>query len=198
MRAPAGWQTEHPAHPPPPSQGQRPTRCRATPRHRHAAQGACGRPKACARDGGTAPPTTPPPQVRGHNPGPGFGYEPPDRPDPCTTGSPTPAATQPNRQGTEGASQQREHDASDPGADAEVTETSGPQESDDPLPAATTCLVPRQQEPSTEYVPGGHPGTTSRQPSPTRATLDQDRVTMPPPPPGHRSRGARAPLTTRN
>ena len=64
-----------------------------------------------------------------------------------------------------------------------MTETSGPQEFDDPLPAATTCSVPRQWEPCTEYAPGGHPGTTSRPPSPTSATLHQDRATMPPPPP---------------
>ena len=68
-------------------------------------------------------------------------------------------------------------------ADAEMTGTSGPQESAGPLPAATTCSVPQQQEPSKEYVPGGHPGTTSRQPSPTSAALDHDRVTMSPPPP---------------
>ena len=43
--------------------------------------------------------------------------------------------------------------------------------------------MPQQQEPSTEYVPGGHPGTTSRHPSPTSAALDQDLMTMPPPPP---------------
>ena len=64
-----------------------------------------------------------------------------------------------------------------------MTETSGPQESDDPVPAATTCSMPQQRELSTEYAPGGHPGTTSRHPSPTSTTLDQDRVTMPPPPP---------------
>ena len=64
-----------------------------------------------------------------------------------------------------------------------MTETSGPQESADPLPAATTCSVPQQRKPSTEYVPGGHPGTTSRHPSLTSATLDQDRVAMHPPPP---------------
>ena len=64
-----------------------------------------------------------------------------------------------------------------------MTETPGPQESADPLPAATICSVPQQRGPSTEYVPGGHPGTTSRHPSPTSATLDQNRVTMPPPPP---------------
>ena len=34
-----------------------------------------------------------------------------------------------------------------------------------------------------EYAPEGHPGTTSRHPSPTSAKLDQDRVTMPPPTP---------------
>ena len=64
-----------------------------------------------------------------------------------------------------------------------MTETSGPQESAEPLPAATTCSVPEQQVLSTEYAPGGHPGTTSRHPSPTSATLDQDRVTMPRPTP---------------
>ena len=89
----------------------------------------------------------------------------------------------PNRQGTEGTSQQSGHDASGPRADAEMTETSGPQESADPLPAATTCSVPQQREPSTEYAPGGHPGTTSRHPSPNSAALDQDQGTMPPPTP---------------
>ena len=64
-----------------------------------------------------------------------------------------------------------------------MTETSLPQESDDPLPAATTRSMPQQRQPSTEYAPGGHPRTTSRHPSPTSATLDQDRVTMPPPTP---------------
>ena len=96
-------------------------------------------------------------------------------------GQPPPQA--PDRQGTEGTSQQRGRDASGPRADAEMTETSGPQESADPLPAAKTCSVPQQQEPSTEYTPGGHPRTTSRHPSPTGATLDQDLVTMPHPPP---------------
>ena len=67
--------------------------------------------------------------------------------------------------------------------DAEMTRTSGPQKSAGPPPAATPCWVPQQQEPSTEYVPGGHPGTTSRHPSPASAALDQDRVAMPPPPP---------------
>ena len=64
-----------------------------------------------------------------------------------------------------------------------MTGISGPQESAGPLPAATTCSVPQQQEPSTEYAPGGHPGTTSRHPSLTSAALDRDRVTVPPQPP---------------
>ena len=41
-----------------------------------------------------------------------------------------------------------------------MTETSCPQESDNRLPPATACSMPQQPEPSTGYVPGGHPGTT--------------------------------------
>ena len=81
---------------------------------------------------------------------------------------------------------------SSPGADAEMTETSAPQESNDPLPAATTCSMPQQQKPSTGYVPGGHPGATPGHPFTTSATSDQDRETMPPPaprPPQRRSTG---------
>ena len=63
-----------------------------------------------------------------------------------------------------------------------MTGTCGPQESAGPLPAATPCSVPQQQEPSTKYVPEKHPGTISRHPSPAGATLDQDWVAMPPPP----------------
>ena len=47
----------------------------------------------------------------------------------------------------------------------------------------TRNSLSQQQEPSTEYVAGGHPGTTSWHPSPAGAALDQDRVAMPPPPP---------------
>ena len=53
-----------------------------------------------------------------------------------------------------------------------MTETSGPQESGDPLT--------EQREPSTGNVPRGHPGTAPGHPSPTGATPDQDRETMPP------------------
>ena len=75
-----------------------------------------------------------------------------------------------------------------------MTGTSGPQESAGPLPATTTCSVPQQQEPSTEYVPGGHPGTTSRHLSPTSTTLDQYWVTMPLPPPRPSQQGGRGPF----
>ena len=54
-----------------------------------------------------------------------------------------------------------------------MTETSSPQESADPLPAATTRSVPQEQEPSTEYVTWGHPGSTSRHPSLASAMPDQ-------------------------
>ena len=119
-RAPAGLQTEHPAHPPPPTKGRRPTRCRGGP---HATD---RRPKEPAADPrpaqgvrGAAPPKLPPPRARGDDTAPGRGHRLPDRPDLCTTGFPTPAAAQPNHQGAEGASQQRGHDTSGP--DAEMT-----------------------------------------------------------------------------
>ena len=96
-------------------------------------------------------------------------------------GSPPPLPR--GRQATEGASRQPGQDASGPRTDTEMTGTSGPQESPGPLPAATPCSMPQQQEPSTDYVPGEHSGTTSRHPSPAGAALDQDRVAMPPPPP---------------
>ena len=73
-----------------------------------------------------------------------------------------------------------------------MTRICDPQESDDPLPAATTCSMPEQRQPSTGYVPGGHPGTTPGHTSPTSATTDQDRETMPPParrPPQRRRTG---------
>ena len=79
-----------------------------------------------------------------------------------------------------------------------MTGASGPQESPDPILAATPCSVPQQQEPSTEYLPGGHPGTIPRHPSPAGATLDQDRMAMPPRAPGRRSKGAQVPSTTQN
>ena len=69
-----------------------------------------------------------------------------------------------------------------------------PQEPAGPLPTTTPCSVPRQQEPSTEYVPGGHPGKTSRQFSPADAALDQDRVAMPPPPPRPPQQGGTGPF----
>ena len=73
-----------------------------------------------------------------------------------------------------------------------MKETSSPQESADQLPAAATCSMPQQREPSMEYVPGGHPGTTPGRPSSTGAIPDEDRETMPPPaprPPQRRNAG---------
>ena len=61
-----------------------------------------------------------------------------------------------------------------------MTQISGPQESGDSLPTAAACSMPQQREPSTRYVPGGHPGTTKGHSSPPGATPDQDRETMPP------------------
>ena len=75
-----------------------------------------------------------------------------------------------------------------------MTETSDPQESNDLLPPTTTCSMPQQGEPSTGYVPGGHPGTTPGHPFPTKATPDQDRETMPPPPPRPPQRRSTGPL----
>ena len=73
--------------------------------------------------GGQPPQHPPPPRARREDTGPRPGHRPPDQPGPCTTGFPTPAATRPNRQGAEDAPQQREHDASGPGAGAEIRET---------------------------------------------------------------------------
>ena len=61
------------------------------------------------------------------------------RPAQETGGQPPPQPW--NRQGTEGTSQQRGRDASGPRADTEMTETSSPQASADPKPAATNCSV---------------------------------------------------------
>ena len=98
------------------------------------------------------------------------------------------------RQATEDTSRQPGHDTSGPKADTEMTGTSGPQESPGPLPAATPCSAPDQQEPSTEYAPGGHPGTISRHPSPAGAALDQDRMAIPPPPPRPPQQGGAGPF----
>ena len=64
-----------------------------------------------------------------------------------------------------------------------MTETSGPQKSADSPPTAASCSMSQERVPSTGDVPGGHLGTTPGHPSPTGTTLDQDRETMPSPPP---------------
>ena len=126
---------------------------------------------------------TPPPGARRGDTVPGHGHQPLVHLGPYTTGSPTPAATQPNRRGAEDAPRQREHEASGPEADEETTETSIIQTTADSLPTAAACSMPEQREPSTGNVPGRHPGTTQGHPSTTGATPDQDQETMPPPPP---------------
>ena len=97
--------------------------------------------------------------------GPGHGHRPPNQLGPYTAGFPTAAATGSNRQGAEDAPQQREHDATGPRADADMTGTSSPQESGDRLPAAAACSMSQQREPSTGNVPGGHPITATGHPS---------------------------------
>ena len=118
------------------------------------------------------------------------------RPGQGAGGQPPPQL--PNRQATEGTSQQPGHNASGPRADAEMTGTSGPQESAGPLPAATPCSVPQQQEPST----GTCLGDTLAPPHGTPPRLAQRWTRTgwpcPPRPPDRRSKGARVPSTTRN
>ena len=103
-RAPSGQQTERPAHPPPPSQGRRPTSCRGDstpPTRSHRSP----RPtKSLPKGLGDGPPTNPPPRAGRDDTGSGHGHRPLHQPGPCTTAFPTPAATQPNRQGAGGAS----------------------------------------------------------------------------------------------
>ena len=96
-----------------------------TARQGHTAKGTRGRPKACTGGGGTTP-RKPPPRTGRDDTSPGHGHRPPDQLAPYTT----PAAKRPNHQG---APQKPEHDASGPGADAEMTETSGGQESGESL-----------------------------------------------------------------
>ena len=64
-----------------------------------------------------------------------------------------------------------------------MTAISGPEETGDLPPTATSCSMPHQREPSTENVPGGYLSTTPGHPSPTGTTLHQDQETMPPQPP---------------
>ena len=180
---PTRQQMERPAHPPPPSQGRWPAHCLGgqlstdtRPRELAADQ----RP---AQAVGGKPTQNPPPRAGRNDTGPGHGHRPPDQLGPYTTGFPTPAATRPSRKGAEDAPLQREHAASGPSADTEMIQTSGSQESVDPMPATAACSMPQQREPSTGNVPGGHPGTAPGHPSPAGATPDQDRETMPPPAP---------------
>ena len=114
---------------------------------------------------------------------PAHGYRPPDQPGQCATGLPTLAVRQPTHQNAEDASQQRRHDAGNPGADEEMTQASSPQESGGFPPTTASHPMPPQHEPSTGSVPQGHPDAARGHSSPTGTTPDQDRETMPPPPP---------------
>ena len=91
--------------------------------------------------GGKTPSTPPPPRAGRGDTGPGHGHRPPGILGSYTTGFPILAATRPNRLGAEDVPRQREHDASGPGAEEEMTETSGPQESGDSLPTAAACSM---------------------------------------------------------
>ena len=175
--------TVRPARLPRPSQGRQPARCRGDSTPRIHGQGDPRPTNGPNRGRGDKPLNAPPPQAGRHDTSPGHGHRPPDQLGPYTTGFPTAATTQPNRRGAEDTPRQREHDAGGPGADKEMTETSGPQKSGGSPPIAASCSMPQQREPSTGNIPEGHLGTTPAHPSPTGTTLDQNRETMPPPPP---------------
>ena len=83
--------------------------------------------------------------------------EPAADPRPAQGAGEQPPPQPPNRQATEGTSQQPGHDARGPRVDAEMTGTSGPQESASPLPAATTCSVPRERRALHGVCPWGTP-----------------------------------------
>ena len=152
-----------------------------TARHGHTAKGTRGRPTVCRMGGEDNPPNIPPLQAGCDDTGPEREHRPPNQLGLYTRGFLTPAATRQNRRGAGVAPQQREHDRSGAGADAEMTGTSGPKDSGDSLPTAEACSMPQQQEPSMGNVPRGLPGTAQGQPSPTGATPDQDREAVPPP-----------------
>ena len=77
---------------------------------------------------------------------PGHGQRPADQPGQCATGLPTLAVTQSNHQNEEDAPEQWGHDAGDPGADKEMTEASGPQESGGPPPpTASNPMSPHRK-----------------------------------------------------
>ena len=141
-----GQQTERPAHPPPPSHGRRRAHRRGdrTPwTHGQVKPAADQRP---AQGVGGLPLETPPPHERGAmTPVPDTGTGHPINQAHAPQASPP--ATRRNRQGAEDAPQQREHDASGQGGDAEMTEASGPQESGNPLPPAAACSMPQQSSP---------------------------------------------------
>ena len=88
--------------------------------------------------------------------------------------------TQPNHRDTRDTPQQQVHGAGGPGADEEITEASGLQESDGPPPTTAFHPTSPQQKASTGGVPEEHPDTAQGNPSPAGTTPDEDREGMPP------------------
>ena len=88
-RAPAGQQTERPAHPPPPSQDRPPTRCQGDNTPRTHGQGSPRPTKGLRKGWGESPPNTPPTRAGRNDTGPGDGHRPPNQLGPCTTGFPS-------------------------------------------------------------------------------------------------------------
>ena len=172
----------HPARPPPPSRSHRPVRCRGDGTLRTRGKRDAQQTSNPNRGWGDEPLKAPPPQAGRDSTSPGHEHWPTNRPGQCATGLPTLVVTRPNRRDAEDAPQQRGHDAGEPGADEEMTEASGPQESGGCL--LTTAFRPMSpQEPSTGSLPEGHPNKAPGHPSPTGPTPDQDQETMPPVPP---------------
>ena len=132
--APIRQQTVHPARLPPSSQVHLPVRRQedGTPRTR--GQGDPQRTSRPYRGWEDEPLKAPPLHTGPDSTSPGHGHQPPDQPGQCATGLPILTVTQPNQRDADEAPQQEGHDTGDPGADEEMTETSGPQKSGDPCP----------------------------------------------------------------
>ena len=87
-RAPAGQQTECPAHPPPPSQGRRPTRCLGDSTPGTHSQQSPRPTKGGCKGWGDSPPNTPPHERGAMTPVPGTGTDHPTNRAHAPRGSP--------------------------------------------------------------------------------------------------------------
>ena len=129
-------------------------------------------------------PQSPPPHSARDSTSPGHGHGPPDQPGQCATGLPTLAVMRPNHRDTEDTPQQQGAGSRRPGSGQRNDRGLRPSGVHWPPPSTTTRhLMSPQQEPSTGSVPEGHSDTALGHPFPTGTTPDQDRETMPPPPP---------------